>query len=450
MKAIRSVVLPANRRFFRIPPILPFRSVSSSRSTSSPTSPTTTSSTNESSQFYRILDDAHHVKHAASGDTVVGEIIDQSIDLKRVRPGETIDVPYELTINSSLRDFWQSAFYSHDRINTSTPFAREVGLQDQVIPFGLMLFLAGSMSHADHAKTQTGFSRARYHWPAFAGDTFKKRFVIMSLRSTSDGRHSIFRIHCELKNQRDKIVFSCEKTMLFPFQVLPPSAVEVGSPVDEYDNESGDGGSGNHFLTHLIKRAEVLHSLGSQTLSSLRPGQLIIHTLTRPLSETHTMQLASLARLTHERHFNTRLFRSKEELFVPGGLVLGLTTSLASRDLHEVLFEELIECSYPNNTSPGDALGSLTYIGDREEHVSGDIECLTIRTVGVKNTDVQRALKGRPLPLELFAGPFKVIRRPAALEEMLKKSCPELSKLVVCIADRKIYRLAPKHTPFLL
>ena len=40
--------------------------------------------------------------------------------------------------------------------------------------------------------------------------------------------------------------------------------------------------------------------------------------------------------------------------------------------------------------------------------------------------------------------------RPAAIEELLKKSCPELSKLIVCIADRKIYRQAPKQVPFLL
>ena len=181
------------------------------------------------------------------------------------------------------------------------------------------------MSHADHAKTQTGFANARYHWPAFAGDTFQKKFVIMSVRSTSDGRHSIFRIHCELKNQRDRIVFTCEKTMLFPFQVVAPSAVAVDpsnlgviSPnnINEEGKEGvGASGSGanhkhnddnNQFLTHLISRAEVLHTLGSQTLSSLRPRQLIIHTLTRPLSETHSMQLATLARLTHERHFNTR------------------------------------------------------------------------------------------------------------------------------------------------
>ena len=96
------------------------------------------------SQFYRVWEDTQHEYDQSNPQTIVGEIIDQSIDLKTIRPGETILVPYELTINQAFRDFWQSAFYSHDRINTSTPFARELGLQDQVIPFGLMLFLAGT------------------------------------------------------------------------------------------------------------------------------------------------------------------------------------------------------------------------------------------------------------------------------------------------------------------
>lgn len=96
------------------------------------------------SQFYRVWEDSQHEYDQSNSQTIVGEIIDQSIDLKTIRPGEKILVPYELTINPAFRDFWQSAFYSHDRINTSTPFARELGLQDQVIPFGLMLFLAGT------------------------------------------------------------------------------------------------------------------------------------------------------------------------------------------------------------------------------------------------------------------------------------------------------------------
>jgi acyl dehydratase len=249
----------------------------------------------ENREFFKNHESSGSIKIAS----VVGEIIDNAVDLKNVRPGESIEVPYEVTVSHSMRDFWQSAFYSHDRINTSTPFARQLNLQDQVIPFGLMLFLAGSMSHADQAKLQTGYTNAKYLWPGFAGDTFKKKFIIRSLRSTSDGNNSIVKINCEIRNQRNVVVFTCEKTMLFPFKV-PPSEVEV---------EPNDKSMSNDFLNHLIQQAETLQGIGSQTLTSLRPGQLIVHTLTRPISETHTMQLACLARLTHERHFNTRKFR---------------------------------------------------------------------------------------------------------------------------------------------
>ena len=40
--------------------------------------------------------------------------------------------------------------------------------------------------------------------------------------------------------------------------------------------------------------------------------------------------------------------------------------------------------------------------------------------------------------------------RPAALEEELKMSFPELSNQIVCVADRTLYRQALKHPPFLL
>ena len=47
-----------------------------------------------------------------------------------------------------------------------------------------------------------GFKNARYHWPAFAGDTFTKKFIIKSLRNTTDGSRSILDIYCEITNQR--------------------------------------------------------------------------------------------------------------------------------------------------------------------------------------------------------------------------------------------------------
>lgn len=283
------------------------------------------------------------------GEAIKGEILDHTIDFTKLRPGDVIDVPYEVTISNSVRDLWHSAFYCHDRINTSTPFARTLHLQDQVLPFSLMLFLAGSMSHADHAKLQIGFAYGVYHWPAFAGDTFRKRFVLRSLRPTSNGRETIAKIACELRNQRDVNLFTCEKQMLFPFRLA--SSDYIVPVTEEMKGES--------FLNHLADSSEKLNELGSHTLSSLRPGQLILHTFSRPLSDTLTMQLATLARLTHDRHFNTRKYRT-DEILVPGGLIYALTCSLASRDLHEVLFEELVECVYPNHLGPGETVSYLT------------------------------------------------------------------------------------------
>jgi hypothetical protein len=116
-----------------------------------------------SSLFYEVGGAAAPI----AGSTVVGEMSSGYVlDLKKARPGDVIEVPYELTINQSFRDFWQSCFHGYDRINTSTPFSRALGLQDQVVPFGMMLFLAGSMSHAyDIAKSETNYTNAKYHWP---------------------------------------------------------------------------------------------------------------------------------------------------------------------------------------------------------------------------------------------------------------------------------------------
>lgn len=396
------------------------------------------STLNSHESFFKVSEFPNQSENPKAKAFVKGEVIDHAIDLKNVRPGEIIEVPYEVTLSHSIRDFWQSAFYSHDRINTSTPFARDLGFQDQIVPFNLMLFLAGSMSHADHAKLQVGFTKAIYHWPAFTGDTFKKRFIIRSLRTTSDQMHSLFTITCQLINQRDVVVFTCDKTMLFPF-VVPPSEVVVSPPVLEKDHA---------FLSHLIEQTDMLQKKGSQTLTSLRPGQLILHTGVRPLSLTHSMQLSTLARLTHERHFNTRSLK-REELLVPGGLVLGLTNSLCSRDLHEVLYEELKECSLPNNLCPDDPMGAMTFIQGLEEHLSGELEAVNIRSIGVKHCNIHKVLADKKLPMELFTTPLQKLR-PAAVEEILKKSCPELNKLIVCIADRKIYRQTPTHMPFLL
>ncbi len=158
------------------------------------------------------LEAAAAANATAVGDKFMkGEILDYSINLRTSRPGTEIKVPYELTLTDALSEFWQSSFYSQDRIHTSTPFARALGLQDRVMPFELVLFLTSAMSHEDAAKVQVGFGRCIYHWPVFAGDTVKKTFQVTRVRNTSDGNHSIINFKCKLINQRGRLCMSADK-----------------------------------------------------------------------------------------------------------------------------------------------------------------------------------------------------------------------------------------------
>jgi len=67
----------------------------------------------------------------------------------------------------------------------------------------------------------------------------------------------------------------------------------------------------------------------------------------------------------------------------------------------QCLHEQLQECIFPNNLSPGDCVGAVTFVQGLEEHVGGDIEALCIRTVGIKNYDVPGQLSGQLLPMEV-------------------------------------------------
>ena len=75
---------------------------------------------------------------------------------------------------------------------------------------------------------------------------------------------------------------------------------------------------------------QALGELGSHSIRPLRPGQLIIHKMNRSLSLSQSQSLSSLARLTHERHFDSYKY-DVGEMYVPGGLILGLTMSSSAR-----------------------------------------------------------------------------------------------------------------------
>jgi hypothetical protein len=236
-----------------------------------------------------------------------------------------------------------------------------------------------------------------------------------------------------------------DKRMLFEFPVPESSNVRKPAPPPFEDKNE------HLFRDHLLSRADVLQGLKSHTLADLRPGQLILHSLNRSLTFTQSQQLASLARLTHEKHFDCLKY-DQTELLIPGGLVLGLTMSASARDFHEVLHEEIISVNYLNSLHPGDIVGAVSYIQSVEDAVGGDLQAVTVRTLGIKNLDVKTDLVGVGLPLELFqidpSGKRDVKHKD--VERIVKATCPQLQDKIVVQVDRRILRQARKQEVFLL
>jgi hypothetical protein len=123
---------------------------------------------------------------------------------------------------------------------------------------------------------------------------------------------------------------------------------------------------------------------------------------------------------------------------------------IASRDLHEILYEEISHATFVNGLHPGNVVGAVSYVQQRNE-AAHDLEFLEVITIGIKNMDVQHDLEGIQIPIELFVGyEGAEALLPKTIERICKEKCPILSKKIVAHIKRKIVRQAPRKEVFLL
>ena len=365
-----------------------------------------------------------------SKHSIVGEALSAALDLSAVHIGQVIEVPYETTTSDSHQTLWQSTFHIHDRLYTSSPFAQRLDLASHPLPFSQVLFSAISMTHVDESREvlDLAYDNAVYVRPAFAGDTFRQTFTIKHLRNTSDGKNTILTVLCELYNQRQQLLFSVDKVMLYPQQTHPyklsPAAKSPPPPPR------------SHLLAHLMYHADALPSHNTN-LAIVRPHQLILHTVARPIGVNSNMALSTLFRWTHPSIYNTAKY-SDTELTVPGGLVLAAVIGASSRGFFECLSETIDSCSLINKVAPTDLIGAISYVQHVKEVKEG-IEELYVTTVGVKGIDVRVQLEGVRVPVELFTERM----RPHVLERFLNIECPQLQEHVVMQIHRRIVRQSP-------
>jgi len=379
---------------------------------------------------------------------VRGELMESSIDLRNVAPGETIELPYELTVNGALRELWTTAFHTTNRLVTSRVYSQRLGFEDQILPFDLMFFLASSMSHAAAATVDVGYADARYYSAAYAGDTFRKSFLIKSRRiSVLRPDRCVMTFECIMRNQRGDVVFSVDKTMLFP--------VAAGERAPDFALEETDLSRRpppQALREQIMRWAEDVGDDSRGSLRQLTPGRLIVHSASRPITTTQTMQLASIGRIVHDRHFNAPRFSSdaaEKRLYVPGALGVALAHSLAGRELHEMLFQTLHSASFTAPLHPGDVVSAVTFVRARADYAAADLEKLEVVTLGLVGVADARALAEAPLPAALFLGdaPLRARDVRAILD---RHPCGLRPDQVILQTKRSIYRQAPRAEPFLL
>lgn len=67
--------------------------------------------------------------------------------------------------------------------------------------------------------------------------------------------------------------------------------------------------------------------------------------------------------------------------------VLGFSVS-SNRDFHQTLHEELVNVViYIHPLHPDDVVSSFSYITKVDENLPRELECVSVRTIGVKNSN---------------------------------------------------------------
>jgi hypothetical protein len=324
---------------------------------------------------------------------------------------------------------FQSSFYEPDRLFTSANFAETLGFnKGELLPFALLLNYAVGMSHVDDTKVvlDLGFENAVYVQAAHAGQTFSKTFTIKRIRQTSNGKHTILTIKCDLINTKTKaVVFTVDKIMLF--KGVTNAAAESREP------EIKKQVSQSMLLEHI--KSNSLELPQNMILAPIQPGELLLHGSARPIGKSNNMALSSLFRMTHPMIFNVHKY-GQDNLVVPGALVLSAAMSSASRDIFEVLYHEILNCSFLNKVSPVDTIGSMSYVHSITSIPGSSLEEVILTTVGVKNCSVVDELDKKELPPALFQENLL----PNDLEDMLEQDFPLLAGKIVCITKRKVIR----------
>lgn len=374
-----------------------------------------------------------------ASQVVVGRHVSHALD-SSTRVDDRLPNPYEMTATSGMRDLWVQCFYSHDRIVTSAPFAARLGLTSantMPVPFMMGLYLAFCMSATHGAIYHLGFRNARQLAPLRVGDTYRQDIQVREVRNTGDGKRAVVTTHRQLIRVGDGApVFTVDKRELYRRQPESFSASLAAHQRDLEEQEKAQA-----FRAELLRRVSDVPP-GAGTERPFLEGELLLHGFARPMGVTANLALSTQFLVTHPIHLDHHRYDLGQAngIVVSGGLVVAMTLAAAARDLHEVVWEELLAADNLRPVSPTQTVGALSYVLSRTpvEGLDG-VEELVVKTLGVLDLTPSAELAEVPLPRALFTLESE---RPSAYDELCRRhGLHALEGRVVCVATRRVLRL---------
>lgn len=349
---------------------------------------------------------------------------------------KTIISPLEITLNDSWKTLWDSAFYSTGILANSMIRSSALNLPQVPMPFNLVATLGAAFTvsvFSHDARVHLGFYNMVQSRHVFPGDTVRVKYCINSAynKVASDGNMYTITLssHCVF-NQHDEVVFTLQKKTMFASEnEYPPSETQFNEDLTSKES----------ICKNIVLEQETENLVSQAPQPFLVPGQVLAHDSVKVHSYSEMAMLATLMRITNPHHHNIAKY-SQNDILVPGPFVMAATIANTAQSLGEVIYEEIPHSTSLNKVNPGDQIGTITYVMDLSPVVGKpDLEIVTLRHLGIKNTDIDSLLENG-VPEKIVCGSLS---KPSEYEAVCQRECPLLHYKIACQIVRKIIRVRP-------
>lgn len=341
-----------------------------------------------------------------------------------LHPGRVFRSKHEVTLDTSWITHWQSLVPTFNPIDTSGPFCAQLGLKDRLVPYHLLINLSLCLaveSFSESCLFHLGISNVVYEKPMYTGDTLKTEVRVVGLKKTANDKFSVVTTKLLAFNQWDEVVLSMDRKSLFR------PLLHEGVSEERLRHTVVEG-----LKSHVLRKSAGITPLADQ--NEFVPGEVIAHSLVRPMGISANVNHSLLHKNTHPLHINTSRF-AVNDLVVSGGFVMPMVVGAAMRDLKYAVHEKILSTQHINPLKPEESLGAYSFVVSSKKE--GSHECLTLRTFGVKGIDPDFDLAQLRIPHELVDG---TPRKPKEIETICHEQIPELAGRICVLIEWQMWR----------